>query len=973
MPILDPDRLSTLLAPWALVALNAAIKGSAILLAAALVVRALRNSSAAARHLVWTLAVTGVLALPILGATLPAWRLPVLPPEPTRAGEPAVALAVSTNDAVSQVALAPRVIASTSPRIRTVVPVVAVVSAAPSIASETGLVTALTVDSVGDSLRRWLPLLWAAGVLVVLSRRIAASIAILELRRNAVRVDQRRWISLAEQSAGELRLTRPITILQSERATMPMTWGIVSPVVLLPSEADGWTRARLRAVLLHELAHVKRLDALTQLVAQTAAALLWFNPLIWLAARRMRAEREHACDDRVLLAGTHASSYANDLLDIVRRFGSEEQLAWTTLAMARRSQLEGRLLAILDPQPSRSSMSALGGSLSAMAALCLILPLAAMRPVQTVEARVVSWRPPVAEMRPAPAVVSSATTSPAATLPISHAASISLGASNAPPEATALVPAALARIARAADDICTSGKGSHNHSNWSSSRDGHLKQWTVHWSGDGCSFDLQAEGEIGFNDDFSDITSVSSGGYVDISLRKGGDLTRLVIRPGADGSLQRVYTVNGTNREWNAEGRAWLAELLIGLDRATAFAVDKRFPKLLARGGSKAVLDEAELMQSDYARAIYLMRLVDSTKLDAATLRRVIQIDGSQLSSDYEKARVLMAIAHVSPLDDESSRVAFLGAANGLKSDYEHARVLMVLAGKTGLSREVAKGLLASASTMSSDYEKSRVLLAMSEAHQVDPSDGPAYLQAVNSIESDYERSRSLLALLSSAKPDRSTLPLMFSAARKFRSDYELARVLIAIATSYPLTEAERNELIKVADGMKSDYEKGRVMTALVKSGRSTRDTTGSAMRGDAPTGPQLIINQALYDAMNSTFTQAELLMRNGRAGKVLDDKTLYNRLAWLTTRLDSLLDGVQSQRNALDTTLTTRMAALTATTDSLLKLLNTNYRFAATALNDHELYDQLNKSITALNKILAEMTKGPMKNSSRVRSARPR
>ncbi|MGI8498540.1 MAG: M56 family metallopeptidase [Gemmatimonadaceae bacterium] len=830
MPILDPDRLSALLAPASVMALNAAIKGSAILLAAALVARALRSSSAAARHLVWTLAVAGVLVLPILTVALPAWRLPVLLSPSAQPATPAVTPVFATtalSEPMTAAIARPRTIdvsaspiahasaATAAASARTAVPA-RLASVVPSIAGEPGLAAALGAEGVVDPLRRWLPLVWAAGVLLVLCRRIAASIAILELRRDAVRVDERQWISLAEQSAGELHLARPITILQSERATMPMTWGIVSPVILLPAEADGWTRARLRSVLLHELAHVKRLDALTQLVAQAAAALFWFNPLVWLAARRMRAEREHACDDRVLLAGTHASTYANDLLDIVRRFGSHERLAWTTLAMARRSQLEGRLLAILDPQPSRSSMSALGGFLSAVAALFLILPLAAMRPVQADGSEVSRATPAVGWSAGSPLGASTALTPAAVMSSVVRAAP---HVSPAPAPVTS-PPAALARIARGAADVCTSRKGSHN-SNWTSSRDGHLKQWTVHWSGDGCSFDLQAEGEIGFNDDFSDITSVSSGGYVDISLRKGGDLSRLVIRPGADGSLQRIYTVNGANREWNAEGRAWLAELLIGLDRASAFAVDKRFPKLMLKGGPNAVLAEVELMQSDYARAIYLMRLVDSTKLDASTLRRVIQLDGSSVSSDYEKARVLMAIAHVSPLDDEATRVAFLDAANGLKSDYEHARVLMVLAGKTNLSREVAKGLLGSASTMSSDYEKSRVLMAMSEAHQVDASDGPAYLQAVNSLESDYERSRSLLSLLSTAKPDRSTLPLMFSAARKFRSDYELARVLIAIASSYSLTDGERNELIRVADGMKSDYEKGRVMTALVKSGRS--------------------------------------------------------------------------------------------------------------------------------------------------------
>ena len=176
---------------------------------------------------------------------------------------------------------------------------------------------------------------------------------------------------------------------------MPMAWGIFRPSVLMPADADAWPDDRLRIVLLHELAHVKRRDCLTHLFAQVACAAHWFNPLAWMAVRRLRAERERACDDLVLAAGTRGSDYANQLLEIARvmqggRFPGV--LAGASLAMAHRSQLEGRLIAILDPSVRRRGLT----RLRAFAATCvfavLLVPIAAVQPwAEERDAAVKTW------------------------------------------------------------------------------------------------------------------------------------------------------------------------------------------------------------------------------------------------------------------------------------------------------------------------------------------------------------------------------------------------------------------------------------------------------------------------------------------------------------------------------------------------------------------------------------------------------
>jgi hypothetical protein len=160
---------------------------------------------------------------------------------------------------------------------------------------------------------------------------------------------------------------------------------VFHPVVLLPAESDQWAAERRRVVLAHELAHVGRWDAATQWIAHVALVVFWFNPLVWVAARKLREEREHACDDAVLGIGTCAADYADHLLDIVRKLGSSSGPT-PALAMARRSQFEGRLLAILDNAVRRNGVSRTAGLATAAAALVCMLPLAALRPAPAVEA-----------------------------------------------------------------------------------------------------------------------------------------------------------------------------------------------------------------------------------------------------------------------------------------------------------------------------------------------------------------------------------------------------------------------------------------------------------------------------------------------------------------------------------------------------------------------------------------------------------
>lgn len=193
--------------------------------------------------------------------------------------------------------------------------------------------------------------LWAVGALTTFCFLVRGWVHVYQLGRKATAVTGSRWQSVFAEAAEALHLRREVRLLQSKENVMPLTWGWRRPAVLLPAEAAAWPAERLRLVLLHELAHVKRRDCLSQTIVQLVMAVYWINPLVWLAVQRMSVERELACDDLVLNGGCKASTYASELLEIARAF--RPMAAAAAIGMARSSQLQWRIAAIVDTSKVR--------------------------------------------------------------------------------------------------------------------------------------------------------------------------------------------------------------------------------------------------------------------------------------------------------------------------------------------------------------------------------------------------------------------------------------------------------------------------------------------------------------------------------------------------------------------------------------------------------------------------------------------
>ena len=298
------------------------IQTTLIVLLASAAVLLFRNASAAARHAVWTTAVLCILVLPLMRSVAPAWKI-----RPAAAAR--VALAISGNAVDEAPVSAP---ANTAPLPR--------------------------FD--------WM-FVWYGGTAIACARLL---LGFLRLRRIARKAQP--WPAALHPLPANVRL------LATRDIDVPLTFGLFRHVILLPESASDWPHDRLRLILAHEIAHVRRRDCLTQLLAKLACAAYWFQPLAWYAAAQLRKERERACDDIVLSHGAKSSDYAEHLLGIIRSI--QTQGASIPMAVSIHSHdLQERLKAVLKPQADRRAASWKLTAAVALIAACVAIPLATMR------------------------------------------------------------------------------------------------------------------------------------------------------------------------------------------------------------------------------------------------------------------------------------------------------------------------------------------------------------------------------------------------------------------------------------------------------------------------------------------------------------------------------------------------------------------------------------------------------------------
>lgn len=363
------------------------LRVTALLLVGFLLTGLLRHASAALRHWVWVVVCLGAVVMPLVVMAGPVFHLPTLQDAGGVNRERII------TPSVAHVRYADASSADTSPSdslvIQADVPSTAITRAAQSPTASTASAIS-SQDGSQAAPAAHIPLeavplvIWLSGAALILAHGIRQFFALHRLTGRGAVIHDAEWLALCGDITRLLRLRQTVTLVQSDDIRVPMVWGcgLRNSVVLLPPDCADWTPEQHRMALLHELVHVARRDTLVNWLALLTCAAYWFNPLVWIASRRLALEAERATDDQVLGHGINGASYARLLVAAVRSASGLSKPVLAGISMVKHAHLTDRIRAILDARRSYQPLSLTRRWLTAVALMTLVLLFSGLRPAQ---------------------------------------------------------------------------------------------------------------------------------------------------------------------------------------------------------------------------------------------------------------------------------------------------------------------------------------------------------------------------------------------------------------------------------------------------------------------------------------------------------------------------------------------------------------------------------------------------------------
>jgi hypothetical protein len=351
------------------------------------------------------------------------------------------------------------------------------------------------------------------------------------------------------------------------------------------------------------------------------------------------------------------------------------------------------------------------------------------------------------------------------------------------------------------------------------------------------SLRVKSDGDVDLEPDGSGVAALDGGGSFDVSMRRNG-VDRRVLYTSDGGTIERQFFVEGDEQPWGPEAERFVAEAMPIVLRESALDADERIAWLINERGHDGLLDEIELIRSDFAQRVYTVRFAKTAEIAAPELERLMKLTADNMASDFDVRTTLIEVFDAQ-MPTDAAFTALLRAGETIASDFDARTVLEHIGPNMPRTPEAADAYLDVARTISSDFD---MRLALQPLLTSPDSDDELVARAIDvagsEIASDFDL-RTLLADASGRVGRSEALARAYTtAARSIASDFDQRLVLTALGENAELTPAGWQMLFESAGDISSDFDAATLLTELaphlprdenvLRAYRATLDTINS-------------------------------------------------------------------------------------------------------------------------------------------------
>lgn len=334
----------------------------------------------------------------------------------------------------------------------------------------------------------------------------------------------------------------------------------------------------------------------------------------------------------------------------------------------------------------------------------------------------------------------------------------------------------------------------------------------------GENIQIEHEGTIILSNDDKSITDISEGGFFKVKKTTFGNKREIFIRK-RGGKLQYEYSEGGREKDFEPDGKAWLADILPDLVRSTGIGAESRIERFYSKSGTKGVLNEIGNLKNDHVKAEYY-KLLLKKDIKESEIPSVITNISENLKSDFYTYEVYK-VNSTKLLANKNNLTNFFTAIGSIKSDFYKAELV-----KIAFDKDIPKGSSENAlkliRTINSDFYQYEVLNKL--AGNTLSHEEYIYLfeLLIPEIRSAYYKSEALNAFLKKNELTPATINTALKTLESINSDHYAATSLSVLIDHQSLNDKSFEIIFAALQKVKSDFYKAESMKKVIKDQRYT-------------------------------------------------------------------------------------------------------------------------------------------------------